>query len=221
MSAYMIFTRIKTLDAQEMATYSKEVPATIAGQEVKILARYGAHEDLEGAPTESTIILEFPSAAAAKAWYSSPGYQQVAQHRFKVADYRVRWLQESEKGQFAKHRTGVRFQCSELKGLAGRADEIAQDGDVRAVSSDAPGIHGESQAFRHIQIHAGIVQFGQAETCRGQDAVKPRRVDGPWRTVALPRAARQFVKLLPIAFVPRIHRLVQSVIPHLDASRGI
>src|SRR6267154_1694385 len=66
-----------------------EVPATVAGQEVKILARYGAHEDLEGAPTEGTIILEFPSASAAKAWYSSPGYQQVAQHRFKGADYRV------------------------------------------------------------------------------------------------------------------------------------
>ena len=89
MSAYMIFTRIKTLDAQEMAFYSKEVPATIAGQEVKILARYGAHEDLEGSSTEGTIILEFPNAAAAKAWYSGPAYQKVAQHRFKGADYRV------------------------------------------------------------------------------------------------------------------------------------
>ena len=72
-----------------MATYSKQAPATIAYREAKIFARYGAHEDLEGASTEGTIILEFPNTVAAKAWYSSPVYQEVAQHRFKGADYRV------------------------------------------------------------------------------------------------------------------------------------
>lgn len=67
MSAYLIFTRDKTLDEQELATYSKEASATLAGHVVKPLAFYSAHEDLEGAATEGTAILEFPSIEAARA----------------------------------------------------------------------------------------------------------------------------------------------------------
>jgi uncharacterized protein (DUF1330 family) len=89
MSAYLIFTRDKMLDEHEMATYSKDVPATLAGHEVKILALYGTHEDLEGASTEGTVILEFPSIDAAKAWYNGSPYREVREHRFKGATYRV------------------------------------------------------------------------------------------------------------------------------------
>jgi uncharacterized protein (DUF1330 family) len=85
MSAYLIFTRDKMLDEHEMATYSKDVPATLAGHEVKILALYGTHEDLEGASTEGTVILEFPSIDAAKAWYNGSPYREVREHRFKGA----------------------------------------------------------------------------------------------------------------------------------------
>jgi uncharacterized protein (DUF1330 family) len=89
MSAYLIFTREKTLDSQELATYSKEVPPTLAGHNAKVLALYGKHEDLEGAVTEGTVVLEFPSAAAAKAWYDGPEYREVREHPFKGATYRV------------------------------------------------------------------------------------------------------------------------------------
>jgi uncharacterized protein (DUF1330 family) len=89
MKGYLVFTRDKTLDKDEMATYSKEVPATFAGHEVKFLALYGAYEDMEGPSTEGTVILEFPSTAAAKAWYNSPAYQKVREHRFKGATYRA------------------------------------------------------------------------------------------------------------------------------------
>lgn len=89
MSAYLVFTRDKTLDEHEMAKYSKDVPATLAGHEVKILALYGKHEDLEGLSTEGTVILEFPSMEAAKAWYNGTAYREVREHRFKGANYRV------------------------------------------------------------------------------------------------------------------------------------
>ena len=89
MSAYLVFTRDKTLDEQELATYLKEAPATLAGHEAKVLAFYGSHEDLEGASTEGTVILEFPSIAAAKAWYNGSPYRRVREHRFKGATYRV------------------------------------------------------------------------------------------------------------------------------------
>jgi uncharacterized protein (DUF1330 family) len=89
MSVYMVFTRDETLDAQELATYSKLVPATLSGHPFKILALYGAHEELEGPANEGTVILEFPSVEAAKAWYDGPAYREVREHRFKGSNYRV------------------------------------------------------------------------------------------------------------------------------------
>jgi len=89
MATYLIFTRDKTLDQHELDTYSKDVPATLAGHEVKVLVLYGPHEDLEGTSTEGTVILEFPSTDAAKAWYNGSPYREVREHRFKGAIYRV------------------------------------------------------------------------------------------------------------------------------------
>ncbi len=87
MSAYLIFTRQKTLDPDELTLYWNEIRATFAGHEVKILAAYGAHEDLEGPQTEGTVIAEFRSMEAAKAWYNSPAYQKTRHHRLKGAVY--------------------------------------------------------------------------------------------------------------------------------------
>jgi uncharacterized protein (DUF1330 family) len=89
MSAYMVFTREKTFDQGELDVYTETVKATAAGHELKALAFYGSHEDLEGAPTEGVVILEFPNRAAAKAWYDSPLYREAREHRFKGASYRV------------------------------------------------------------------------------------------------------------------------------------
>jgi uncharacterized protein (DUF1330 family) len=54
-----------------------------------MLALYGSHEDLEGAPTEGTVILEFPSIEAAKAGYNGSPYREVREHRLKRATSRV------------------------------------------------------------------------------------------------------------------------------------
>ncbi len=88
MSAYLIFIREKTLDAAELEIYWSKIRATFAGHEVKLLASYGRHEDLEGSPTEGTVIAEFSNMEAAKAWYESPAYREVREHRHKGAIYR-------------------------------------------------------------------------------------------------------------------------------------
>lgn len=88
MSAYLVFTREKTLDAAELEIYWSKIHATFAGHEVKLLASYGRHEDLEGPPTEGTVIAEFPSMEAARAWYDSPAYREVREHRLRGAVYR-------------------------------------------------------------------------------------------------------------------------------------
>ena len=88
MAAYMIFTREKTRDAEQLAAYSKKAGATLAGHPVKPLVAYGNFEVVEGDAIEGAVLLEFPTMEAAKAWYDSPAYKEVRELRFKGADYR-------------------------------------------------------------------------------------------------------------------------------------
>jgi uncharacterized protein (DUF1330 family) len=88
MAAYVVFTREKTRDPEELAAYSKKSGATLAGHSVKALAAYGKFEVLEGPATEGVVILEFPSIEEAKAWYNGPAYKEARELRFKGADYR-------------------------------------------------------------------------------------------------------------------------------------
>jgi uncharacterized protein (DUF1330 family) len=89
MPAYIVFLRDRTTDPAELATYSREVPATLQGHPVKILAAYGKYEVLEGSAVEGGVLVEFPTFAEAKAWYDSPAYAEVRQHRFHGAEYRA------------------------------------------------------------------------------------------------------------------------------------
>lgn len=88
---------------------------------------------------------------------------------------------------------------------AGGADEVAEDGDVGAVDADATGIDGEAEAFGEVEIHSGIIEFGQTKTLRGRNAIESRRIHGAGRPVAAPGAASKFIKLPPIAFLPGAH----------------
>lgn len=88
MAAYMVFTRESTRDAAELETYSQKVGPTLAGHPVEVLAAYGQHEVVEGPKVEGVVILKFPSIEAAKAWYDSPAYRTVREHRFRGAEYR-------------------------------------------------------------------------------------------------------------------------------------
>ena len=89
MPAYVIFTRERTIDPAEMATYGAMVPATLAGHSPTMLALYGKFEMLEGDPIEGAVVMQFPTLAEAKAWYDSPAYQEAAAHRHAGSDYRA------------------------------------------------------------------------------------------------------------------------------------
>ena len=88
MPAFMVFIREKTLDQSELETYWSKIRATMEGRPIKVLAAYGPHVTLEGPEVEGIVVSEFPSIEEARAWYDSPAYQQVAQHRFRGAVYR-------------------------------------------------------------------------------------------------------------------------------------
>lgn len=89
MTAYVIFIRDSIKDAEEMATYGKKAGGARGDHPITPLAFYGAVETLEGPKVDGVVLLSFPDAAAAHAWYDSPAYQDALQHRLKGADYRV------------------------------------------------------------------------------------------------------------------------------------
>jgi uncharacterized protein (DUF1330 family) len=89
MAAYAIFIRERTTDPTELATYSEQAGATLAGRPITLLAVYGRHEVLEGPEVEGVVIVEFPSIDEAKAWYNSPAYRAAREHRFRGAEYRA------------------------------------------------------------------------------------------------------------------------------------
>src|SRR5579863_606969 len=110
-----------------------------------------------------------------------------------------------------------------LKWLAGGTNKFAQHGDVGTVHTDTTGIHGKTETFGKIKIDAGIIQFRQAITLRGRNAIQARRIHRPGRTMTAPRAARQFVELLPIAFLPSGHgdKSLRAVVDRVYPLRGL
>jgi len=58
--------------------YRRQVLPTIEAHQGRFLVRGGAFTALEGdMPHQRIAMLEFPSRAAAEAWYHSPEYQRI------------------------------------------------------------------------------------------------------------------------------------------------
>lgn len=87
MSAYIVFTRTETLDQKELEAYWAGIKDSMKGHPIEVLVAYGHHELLEGDPIEGIVIAKFPTVKAAKDWYYSEAYQDVAKHRQKGAIY--------------------------------------------------------------------------------------------------------------------------------------
>jgi uncharacterized protein (DUF1330 family) len=86
-SAYIVFTRLRTRDPEEVKLYTAQAPGFLTGHVVTFLAQFGRFEVKEGGGVEGVAILEFPTFEAAKAWYESPAYQSASRHRYLGEDY--------------------------------------------------------------------------------------------------------------------------------------
>ncbi|WP_165189675.1 DUF1330 domain-containing protein [Caulobacter soli] len=94
MPAYMLFLREDAVtDPEALKTYSamnrQNAGGFVEKYGLKPLAVYGASEAFEGDNPDGVIILEFPSADDARAWYGSPEYQAALVHRKRGAEYRA------------------------------------------------------------------------------------------------------------------------------------
>ena len=98
-----------------------------------------------------------------------------------------------------------KFKQVRLTGVAGRADEFAEDGYVGPVHADATGVDWKTETFGLIQTNASVIKFRKTVALCRSHTIQPGRIHRPGRTMPAPRAARQFVKLLPIAFLPGRH----------------
>jgi uncharacterized protein (DUF1330 family) len=88
MAAYIVITREKTRNTDELQKYKEESQASYKEHEITVRAIHGKFEVLEGAAAEEIFILEFASYDEAKAWYTSDTYQGASRHRFQGGDYR-------------------------------------------------------------------------------------------------------------------------------------
>lgn len=69
-------------DPAAYETYRPLAGASIAAHGGRFIVRGGEAERFEGdGPAGRNVVVEFPSLAAAKAWYNSPEYQEVLRIR--------------------------------------------------------------------------------------------------------------------------------------------
>jgi uncharacterized protein (DUF1330 family) len=86
MSAYII-GRITVLDPDRYPDYTDETPALIAKHGGRFVVRGGAASTLEGPEeTRRIVVIEFPSRAAAEAFYNDPDYGPVRAIRWEAAE---------------------------------------------------------------------------------------------------------------------------------------
>jgi uncharacterized protein (DUF1330 family) len=86
MAAYII-SRVKIARPDEMQRYQREAPPVVAAFGGKYLVRGAAVEALEGAwEHDRMVVVEFPSKAAALAWYHSAEYRPLRELRQQSAE---------------------------------------------------------------------------------------------------------------------------------------
>lgn len=77
MPAYII-AEIEVTDPDAYKAYASRTPDVIARHGGRFVIRGGAVELLEGGPPPARlVVIEFPDAATAHAFYGSPDYQEI------------------------------------------------------------------------------------------------------------------------------------------------
>ena len=86
----LVVVEITVKDPEMYKEYMALAPATIATHKGKYLVRGGTYEALEGDwSPQRFVVLEFPSAQAAKDWWNSPEYTAARKIRQRCADARM------------------------------------------------------------------------------------------------------------------------------------
>ena len=89
MAAYVIADGLQVRDATAFREYQPQAAATVQQYGGKFLVLGGPAQTLEGDWQPSLVIIEFESAAQARAWYDSPEYRPLRDLRQRAVDMQV------------------------------------------------------------------------------------------------------------------------------------
>lgn len=93
MPAYVIVD-VDVRDEETYREYRAKAPATVAAAGGRYVVRGGAVTHVEpGWDFHRFVVLEFPSVAAAKAWYASPEYQRILPIRLRSTRSRMAFVE--------------------------------------------------------------------------------------------------------------------------------
>lgn len=85
MPAYII-VNIEVTDPERYEDYKKLAAPTVGAHGGRYLARGGAAQRIEGSiEPKRVVVLEFPTAEAARGWWSSPEYSEARAIRESAA----------------------------------------------------------------------------------------------------------------------------------------
>jgi uncharacterized protein (DUF1330 family) len=75
MPAYFLFDNVEIHDREALAGYAQQASTLVAEHGGRYLAAAVTPEVVEGDPgLTSVVLIEFPDADSARAWYDSPAY---------------------------------------------------------------------------------------------------------------------------------------------------
>ncbi|HWT23953.1 MAG TPA: DUF1330 domain-containing protein [Solirubrobacteraceae bacterium] len=87
MPAYVIaFLRAPDLDAPALQDYRAANTPLVARHGGHFIVRGGRIDPLEGSPPGRVVVIEFPDAAAARAWYDDPDYAEIREWRRSASE---------------------------------------------------------------------------------------------------------------------------------------
>jgi uncharacterized protein (DUF1330 family) len=93
MSAYVI-SEVEARNAADFETYRTLAAQSIAKHGGRYLVRGGAADLVEGGPPPKTVIIvEFPTMARLREWYSSPEYAEALEVRATALERRLLFVE--------------------------------------------------------------------------------------------------------------------------------
>ncbi|MFI6978393.1 DUF1330 domain-containing protein [Embleya sp. NPDC050154] len=86
MTAYA-FAHLRSVDFNaEIVEYVEKIDATLDAHGGRFIVHNKVPEVMDGSFEGVLVLIEFPSAEAAKAWYHSAGYQEIVDFRINNSD---------------------------------------------------------------------------------------------------------------------------------------
>jgi uncharacterized protein (DUF1330 family) len=84
MAAYVV-VNVEVSDPDAYREYTQQVPGTLEPHGGRFVVRGGELQVLEGSALPRLVVIEFPSAEQATAWYHSAEYQAILPIRHRNA----------------------------------------------------------------------------------------------------------------------------------------